>query len=360
MRLLLTDLAIQRLKHPGRFLTVWDVALPSFGLIVGKHAKTFIVVRGQDRQRIKLGRYGQVSLQEARMRAAALIDGTGSIRTPQPQISSLKATQTYLRTIKLSPRWLKEQERLLTKHFLSKFATKPLTDITPAHILSVTDRLAATPSEQIHAHKALHTFFSWADRRSLIATNPTAKLQLPARLTTRDRVLTHDELKKVWNAAEQLGTFGIIARLLILTGQRRGEISNLHKATIANGTITWPKELIKNRREHHLPVTARTLMLAQSVCNAAPRSTWSKPKDKLDQLSGVTNWTLHDLRRTFATNLAELGVAPHVIEAILNHKSGTIRGVAATYNRYKYLAEMRDAMTLYEIHLLQHVVVCKS
>ena len=75
-----------------------------------------------------------------------------------------------------------------------------------------------------------------------------------------------------------------------------------------------------------------------------PFNGWSKAKEQLDQLSGVTNWTLHDLRRTFSTNMARLGVPPHVTEAILNHKTGTITPIARIYNRYNFMPEMKAAM----------------
>ena len=84
-----------------------------------------------------------------------------------------------------------------------------------------------------------------------------------------------------------------------------------------------------------------------------PFNAWSKSKVYIDNVSGTTGWTLHDLRRTFATNLAKLGTPPHVIEALLNHKSGEIRGVAAIYNRHRYLDEMRKALEQYEVHLAQ-------
>ena len=83
----------------------------------------------------------------------------------------------------------------------------------------------------------------------------------------------------------------------------------------------------------------------------SPFNGWSKAKTQLDQLSGVTNWTLHDLRRTFATRLAEMGTAPHVIERLLNHITGTLSSIALVYNRARYQAEMREAIEKWEVHL---------
>jgi integrase len=88
-----------------------------------------------------------------------------------------------------------------------------------------------------------------------------------------------------------------------------------------------------------------------SAKNARPFAGWSKAKSLLDNVSGVSGWTLHDIRRTVATRLAEMGVAPHVIERLLNHTTGQISGVAAIYNRARYLDEMRQALELWENHL---------
>jgi integrase len=169
--------------------------------------------------------------------------------------------------------------------------------------------------------------------------------------------------------------FATIVQLLMLTGQRRGEIAALRSSWIKDNTITLPKEMTKNGREHACPLgelaqgllreTARshspsptkfssnhTLLLfpARGV-SGNPFNGWSKSKAVFDKVSGVTDWTLHDLRRTFATRLAELGVAPHIIERLLNHVSGTISGITAVYNRARYEKECRDAIQLWEAHL---------
>ena len=130
-------------------------------------------------------------------------------------------------------------------------------------------------------------------------------------------------------------------------------------------TWTLPAEFTKNKREHVVPLTA----LAVSLLEQAPRlsdtlvfpargrndrafSGWSKSKRRLDDASGVTGWTLHDIRRTVATGMARLGVAQHVVERVLNHASGTFAGVAGVYNRFGYLPEMRDALERWEKHVL--------
>lgn len=348
-KLNLTDLSLRSLK-PGMY---WDVTVPAFGIRVQKRRRTFLVMMGRERKRIPLGHWPQTKLADARTNARRILYADEQPATTS--LSMLAAVDKYFDTIRLSPRWEREQRRLIRKHFLTKHGARDIATVTTQHILHVTDALAGRPSEQVHTHKALQTFFRWAFRRSLIDQDPMARLKLPAKLSTRERVLSYDELAKVWAASDQLGNFGGVVRLLILTGQRRGEIGNIHLATTSNDAITWPKHIIKNRREHTIPLTPRTAHLVPQI---EPQFAWSKPKVQLDKLCGVVDWTLHDLRRTFATNLAELGVAPHIIERILNHITGSISPLARIYNRATYHKEMRAALELYEHHLFTHVLAC--
>jgi integrase len=166
-------------------------------------------------------------------------------------------------------------------------------------------------------------------------------------------------------AAEQTRPpFGIIVRLLILTGQRRGETSRLRPEYVdrKKGTITFPGEIVKNGRTHTIPLGNMVSALLPEeqhgflfVARGRPEhpfNGWGPCKDKLDKKCGV-DFDLHDLRRTFASQLAELGIAPHIIERLLNHAKGQISGVAAIYNRYSYLPEMRTAIALWEDHLTE-------
>jgi integrase len=214
----------------------------------------------------------------------------------------------------------------------------------------------------------LKTLFNWAMRQELVDDNPCRRLQPPTQIASRDRVLANDELAKVLSAASSAGyPFGTVVELLALTSQRRGEIAALQWSWIDDKerTIAIPAVIAKNRRQHvfpygqlvadlfaRIPQTGDLLFPARGRPEA-PYSGWSKNKATVDRLSGVTNWTLHDLRRTFATNLAALGTPIHVTEKILNHVSGTMSGVAAIYNRHAYMDEMRIANLAWEKRLLE-------
>jgi integrase len=177
----------------------------------------------------------------------------------------------------------------------------------------------------------------------------------------RDRVLTDRELATIWKAAPD-NDYGRIVRLLMLTGQRRDEIGGLRWAEIdtEGGVITLPSTRTKNGREHLVPLSDASASVLKDCIRHGDHvfgrrqtgfSGWSKAKLALDESCGVRDWVLHDLRRTAATRMADIGVQPHIIEAVLNHVSGHKAGVAGTYNRSVYSAEKRDALERWGSHL---------
>jgi integrase len=341
MKMNLTDLAIRALKPSDSQMTVWDSSLAGFGVRVGKRRKTYIAMRGETRERVTIGHYPDLSLQDAR-RKAKLILGSPALPPPS-QLTFESALTTFLDThcIHLRRRTRAEMERLLRRHFAFE---KALAKITRRDVQGILDRLTATPSEAIHAFKAIRTFFLWSHRRGDIDVNPIAGMSMPAKERTRDRVLTPQELKAIWHAAAD-HPFGTIIRLLILTGQRRSEIQH---ASLDGEIATIAAKYVKNGRAHSFPVgdMAKSLLAANLEFNG-----WSKAKARLDRIIAISHWTLHDLRRTYATIHASIGTPPHIIERLLNHVSGTISGVAAIYNRFQYANEMHAAVITYEAHI---------
>ena len=172
----------------------------------------------------------------------------------------------------------------------------------------------------------------------------------------------------MWQATEQLGKYGTIVRLLMATGQRAGQISNLQTAWIdkKRKAIAFPAAIMKNNLEHKLAYGSLTdFLLLQTIPNQGyyfspdglvghPFSAWSKNKSKLDaMLPDMEPWTLHDLRRTWSTNAARLDIAPHITDRVLSHVTGTLSPVARVYNRYKYETAVRDAVQRVESHILE-------
>lgn len=348
MRAKITDVSVQRFK-PGVYM---DTKTPAFGIRVGKTTRTWLVVRGEGRVKVRLGHYPAMSLSEARKRALVTL---GSPMHEKPQISFPDAKKAFLEL----PRWRSQSRRVLTSS-LRHFSFKRNVDkISHEEIATELDAIDGH-SARAHALKDIRTFFNWCVPRYL-AASPCAGLKMAAQ-PSRDRTLTRDELKAVWNTAE--GTFGTIVRLLILTGQRKMEIGSLQLSYLAADTITLPPAVTKNGREHTFPIGT----LAQSLIPERGGYVFRSAKDvslryngytfhlkQLQKASGTSGWTLHDLRRTFASLHAELGTPIHVIEKMLNHVTGQISGVAAIYNRYSYMAEMRAACLKYDAHLLSIV-----
>jgi integrase len=353
MKVHLTDVVVQRLKAETQ-TTYWDASLPAFGLRVGRSRKTWVVMYGEHRARRTLGHYPTLSLAKAREEARKFL----AFKPQFAPVSFAAAVDLFVETQKqrTRPRTWKEAERLLLRHFLPKLAKRPLGDVKTAEVLSVLDALLSTPSEANHAFTAVRQLFRWAASRGYCG--PLAGLRPPARIRPRERVLTDAEIVKVWDAANPAQPFGRFVRLLIVTGQRRGETTALQPEWIGRHTVTFPREVTKNGRNHQFPIgpMARDLLIGLPF----PRFQWHDEKQALDKAAGVHNWTLHDLRRTFATNLARLRVAPHVVEKLLNHITGIISGVAGIYNRFQYEKECREAINLWEESLQTLLVMRRA
>jgi integrase len=218
----LSDLAIANLKKPGYY---WD-KLPGFGVRVGAHRKTFIAVRNG--RRTTIGVYPHLSLADARVLATQALYAVTSVKT---RATVKQATDTYLDQLALRPRTVAEYTRFLTDYMLPKIGTKPIGKVTSADILGITDSLKSTPAECRHTHAAMQTFFNWCIPRYLSAS-PMAGLKNPVKPKKRSRILADDELKAIWSACCDMDNkladqFRSIVKLLILTGQRRGEIAAL-------------------------------------------------------------------------------------------------------------------------------------
>lgn len=365
MKLRLTDIAIKKLTNPvdGQ-VTHWDELTPGFGLRCSKKSKSFVVMYGEKRKLKTLGRYPNLSLSDARAQARRFFVEyeAGAFVPDEPCILFSEAKDRFLADCegRNKPRTVADYKRLLEKHFPFE---KPLDEIRRQHVMAVVSGLAKTPSEQSHAFVAIRTMMNWCVRHGLIdySVVPKLKQTTPA----RDRVLSDSELRAVYLRSSEVGyPFGPIVQLLILTGQRRGEIGGLRRSWIEEDLVTLPTGFAKNKREHRFPLG----QLAQDVIAALPdtgdllfpaKTDWDKPfsgwawhKARFDKdLEDVADYTLHDLRRTFATIHAKIGTPIHVTEKLLNHVTGTVSGIAAVYNRHTYLDEMKAAVAEHDKYI---------
>jgi integrase len=224
-----------------------------------------------------------------------------------------------------------------------------------------------TDSNARAMHSALSAFCGWLVKHRRVEANPCTGVHRPDAPKARDRVLTPAEIVTLWHACDKVGEpFGQLLKLLLLTGCRLNEVAAMRLGELSEDRATWslPSQRTKNGRPHvvPLPPLARTILtsvkpiagdagLIFTTTGRTPVSGFSKLKRTLDAVMQIPPWRLHDLRRTAATGLAELGVAPHVIEAALNHISGAKAGVAGVYNRASYAEEKRIALERWASHL---------
>jgi integrase len=261
------------------------------------------------------------------------------------------------------PNYAKYAPRILRRVFKS-LLDRPAAKIDAAAILRVHDHLAKTaPHMAARAIGYASAAFGWAISRQRLKINPFLKLPR-AKTTERARVLEDDELRRIWNATAAPGVFNAIVRMLILTGQRREEVAGMTWGELSSDLTTWtlPASRAKNNRAHivPLPKQARDIVAAQP----SPRDSsamlvfpgmkgsntyngYSDAAPALRAASGVENWTIHDLRRTAATNLQRLGVRLEVTESILNHVGGSRSGIVGVYQRFEWRDEKRAALQIW-------------
>jgi integrase len=285
-----------------------------------------------------------------------------SLRSQVEQYLALKARE-------VRPKTLREITRYLTGPYL-----KPLHSVALDMIgrKDVASRLGAIQREHGDivakaARDKLSAFYVWAMQEGLIEANPVIGTRAPQGNKPHDRVLSNVEFVAIWNACKD-DDYGKIIKLLILTGCRRQEIGGMRWSEFGldgpQPSWTLPAERSKNGKAHTLPLMPMALAIIKGVPRMVSRdqlfgsrsgagfASWDRDKAALNERSGVTNWTPHDIRRSVTTKMAgDIGVLPHVIEQILNHQSGHKSGPAGIYNRSAYEREVRNALALWEDHV---------
>jgi integrase len=276
------------------------------------------------------------------------------------------ALPTYLpiKRANLRPRSYVEVERHLLRDYKALHA-RPLRQIATAQLSARYERIAAEsgPTAATNAWRSLHAFLDWCLRQGLIDRNPAIGVER-RKGRSRDRVLAAPEIKVLWECTGDGSDYCAILRLLLLTACRAGEIGGLRWSEIFADRIVLPAERVKNGRQHTIPLTPTM----RAILDGRPRrpgkdfvfgraddrpfAGWSTRKAALDErmrAAGVTTpWVTHDLRRSAASMMAELGIQPATIEAALNHASGFRRGVAGVYNRFDYAEPVRLALEAWD------------
>jgi integrase len=269
--------------------------------------------------------------------------------------------------LKRSASTIRQYKSIFNRHALPKWRDRPIAGITKRDVLAVIDKAAGNGrSARNSCIAVLSSFFNWcAKDRDLIVSSPADGIA-KSKEASRERVLTDDEIKLLWKGCDGLGfPFGPMFKMLLLTGARRTEVAGMNYSELNLKSRLWtiPSERSKTRKPHPVYLSDAALLILKSLPRIAgskfvfstsgksASSGYSKAKTKLDKLSGLSDYVLHDLRRTFATGLAKLGISATVTEKCLNHTGGTLKGVAAIYNRHNYEREMADAWAEWGDHV---------
>jgi len=368
---------------------IWDAIVRSFGLRLRQGRKG--VTRtwcyqydvGVKTRRMTIGSADVISADEARRAAGKLQAEVRLGHDPAARKLEARAAAaetmantltTYLsiKRSKLRPRSYVEVERHLLTNW-SALHRYQLRRIAPALVSTCYEKIAdergATTAN--NSWRSLHAFFDWCLRQALVDRNPTTGVERHHD-KERKHYLNAEEIRALWQATADDRDYSAILRLLLLTGCRAGEIAELRWSEIFSDRIVLPPERVKNGREHTLPLlpAMRTILERRERrpgrdfvfgrADGRPFSGWGASKEALDARleeagANMRPWKTHDLRRTFSTGLGELKIAPHVIEAAINHVSGFRRGVGGLYNHSQLESPIRHAFKVWSAHVMDIV-----
>src|SRR6516165_4808626 len=370
------------LPTPESDVVYWDAGCPGFGIkITPKGRKVFIVLYRTGGARSKLrkytvGPYGRVTLHQARVAAQRVFVAKLEGRDPAAEKREAKRRvvadrvddllETFVAQRLSQNRSGDEIARLLRREMGKTWTGRSIHEISKRDVVELVSAIEqrGAPVAANKTLKSIKTFLRWCVGRAVLDQSPAENVPMPSKEVARDRVLDDDELAQVILAARKIGgPYGDIVELLALTGQRREEVARLQWAELDLAQRVWtlPKSRTKNAKAHVVHLSKQSMAVLTradqpgpfvfSLLGTKPFQEFSRAKRRLDQLSGVTGWRLHDLRRTCVSGMARLGIAPHVADKVLNHQAGTISGVAAVYQRHDFLAERRQALDAWGAHV---------
>ena len=397
----------QAIRDPNYRREIPDGLLTGLYLIIQRSGTKTWAVRyrhaGRTRK-LTLGKYPALSLAAARTEAQEALRAVakGEDVAAAKQAARKQDAETLNDVSAIVERFIERHakkknrswqstQHTFERHVLPVWGHRHIQDITRRDVIDLLDGIVdkGTGVMANRVLAAISKLCNWCVERDILELSPCAGVRPPTAERSRDRILGDNEIRWVWLACEsQAYPFGPVVKLLLLTGQRRDEVGGItdDELDLANTIWTIPADRAKNKREHSVPLSEPVLEVLESIpsingphgyifttTGTSKVSGFSRARNNLrsavHQLArdeaaargedpetvSVPHWTLHDLRRTVASGMARLGQPIHVVEAILNHKSGTIRGVAAVYNRHSYLDEKRAALEAWGCFVMELV-----
>ena len=369
-----TDAYIRNLKPSDARYDVFDANLAGFGLRVSPSGtKSWIVLsRNLNRKtRATLGRYPQLSLADARQRAMTSLQmmADGEFNREKSFDTFEQALEEWYSKDQSKNKSFGQVRSAVELHVRPALKNYKLKDIQKRDIIKLVDLVGRTAPTQANRVLAFtKRFFNWCVSRDLLDVSPANGIAKFSNEVSRDRVLNESELEKVLNATFKMRyPFGPLFRILLMTGQRLNEVSGLTWSEIDMLSATWkiPRDRVKNKSSHLVHLSQPVLEELERLRSISKHdliftttgktavSGFSRAKHQLDNLSGIRDWRLHDLRRTFATVATEtLGFTPFVVDRVLNHVSGSVKGIAAVYQRGEYIEQRRGVLDAWGQYLI--------
>jgi integrase len=382
----LTDQFVERLRPPARGrVEYFDASFPALSLRVSEHGhkswSLFYRVDGNPKlRRYKLGIYPQVKPAKARLLAIEVLDQVrsgidpGALRKQArkdvvPDIGSIDAlVRDYLRQhieVNCSAGTFRNAKRMLEVDVLKPWRGRALTSISKRDVIALIDRIAERAP--VHANRVLarvKAMFAWAVDKDRIPVSPSDGVKPPSKEKSRDRFLNDQEIIWFWRACDRIGyPFGPLFQTLLLTAQRLTETASMEWSELDLEARLWtiPRGKAKSDRSHEVQLSDPVVALLRAQPRLGPYVFTGKTgrhvtgftygKTLLDAAMAeaaagakIEPFIVHDLRRSAASHMARLGVAPQVIDKILAHSAGTIRGVSAVYIRHEFADERRTAL----------------
>jgi integrase len=374
----ITKAAADRFKAKSGRVDHFDSSYPGLALRVsdtGRKAWTYFyrLKNGKVIQRrMTLGIYPAMSVEQAHKAWREAFELVQAGRDPMaaagsvlPPMSFAGVFEEWLKRDQAGNRSARRIETRMRALVLPSWQGRLINDIDRRACLAVIDDVADSGrvvlARRVFSH--LHRMFVWCVGRGIIEVNPLQHAEKPGSEMPRERVLDEREIVKLWSAAEKLKPYYRDAlRLLLLTGARKQEISELRWDEIKDAAIHLEGERTKTGKAHLIPLSSPAREIIDKIERhgdhlfrtiiGRPITNWSGAKLTLDKLSGVNGWIIHDLRRTAATGLQKLGVPLPVTESILGHTSGSRSGIVGIYQRHDYAPEKAAALEAWGAHVM--------
>ena len=361
----LTELAIKKAAKATARYDMFDASVRGLGVrIAPSGTKSWFIMRRFNGKMLRttFGRYPEVGLADARLRAPEVLLKMSKGNTSQGNDTFDTIVAEWIKRDQSKNKSVEQVKTAIKRHVSPVFSGRKLDEIKKQDIIKLIDQItdAGSPVAANRILAFLKRFFNWCVERDILEVSPALSIKANTGEISRDRVLDVSELLSLWTVEDKLNyPWGAILKLLMLTGARLKEVSEVTWDEISLEEQIWsiPSSRTKNSRPHQIHLSTQAIQILRSLPSVKdqsflfstngvrPVSGFSKAKKRIDLLSGVDNWRFHDLRRSFATYTTEkLEIPPVVIDKVLNHVSGAVKGVAAIYQRGEYLEQRREAL----------------